>query len=502
MSVRADIRVDLARTLGEVNPRVYGQFLELIGRAIYGGVVDPGSPHADAEGVRLDALDAARGLRPTVVRWPGGNFASGYHWRDGIGPVEDRPLRRDLAWAALEPNLFGTEEFLAYTRRLGAEAYLNLNVSTGTVDEALGWVEYCNADDPLPEVRLRRQGPHPGPHGVRVWGIGNENYGWWQHGHSSAAEYAAVAREWGKLLRWADPSLELVAVGATDEPAWNWTILSEAGRFIDLLSLHFYWRPDEQDPYYSILAGPLQSEFDIVATWGMCLAAQRKLGLPAPTRLAIDEWGVWAHTNPSAQADVAMHDVMRGGVTARNGFDVRFEEDYNLRDALAVASWLHVLWRHPEKVGLATQAQLINVVAPIHVHDDGILLHTIYYPLALARAHAGPISLDVHTVCTDDVPGPAVLGGRMSAVDVAGTCDPAAGRIHLSIVNRSLDKEAELVFHGLDGEWNRAVLSSDESSDGNSIAHPDAVVPSHDRVSLDEPFRVPPHAHVTLYREH
>lgn len=494
MSVSADIRFDPARTLGAIDPLVYGQFLEQIGRAVYGGVL------AEDGSLREDALAAARGLRPTLLRWPGGNFASGYHWRDGIGPVEERPLRRDLAWAALEPNRFGTEEFLDYCRRLGAAPYLNLNASTGTIDEAVAWLEYCNATDDLPEARLRRDGPHPDPHDVLVWGIGNENYGWWQHGHSTAAEYAAVAREWGKLLRWADTRIQVVAVGTSEDPAWNWTVLSEAGRFVDYLSLHFYWAGGD-DMYHATLAGPLQAERDIAAAWGMCLAAQRKLSLPRPPRIAVDEWGVWSRTNRSAQGDVSMFDLMRYGLTARNGIDVRFEEPYDLKDALTVASWLHVLWRNPEKVGLATQAQMVNVLAPIHVHDGGVVLHTVYHPLALARAHAGSVAVDVHVACADEVPAPGTPAGTAPAVDAAGTVEPESGRLHLSLVNRHRDDEAVVTVHGVGGVWKRATLWDEDPEAANTVERPEAVVPVEDEVSLDEPLRVPAHAHITLWRE-
>jgi alpha-N-arabinofuranosidase len=503
MSVRAVAQIDPVRRLGPIDPRVYGQFVEQLGRAVYGGVVEPGSRFADDTGVRLDVLDAARGLAPTVLRWPGGNFASGYHWRDGIGSPGDRPLRRDLAWSGLESNAFGTEEFLDYCRRLGAEPYLNLNASTGTIDEALSWVEYCNAVEPLPEAELRRAGPHPEPHGVKLFGIGNENYGWWQHGHSTAAEYAALAREWGKLLRWASPEAELIAVGAAEDMDWNWTVLSTAGRFVDFLSLHFYWHGDEAhpDPYHSVVTDPLASEQDIIATWGLALAAQRKLGLPRPVRLAIDEWNVWTRTNRSAQEDLGLHDMMRGGLTPRNGFDVRFEEDYDLKDALAVATWLHVMWRHPTKLGLATQSQMVNVIAPIHVHSDGVLKHTIYHPLALARAHAGTISLDVQVVCDAAVPAAKLVGGTAPVVDVAATARRDGSPCHVSIVNLSADDDVAVDLVGLAGEWNAALLWSEDVFDQNTIARPDAVVPEPRTFNLDDPVTVPRHGHLTLWRD-
>ena len=387
---QARVGVDTRRVLGAIDPAVYGQFIEHVGRAIYGGVFEPGSPLADGDGYRVDAIDACRELKPSVLRWPGGNFASGYHWRDGIGPVADRPARHDLAWDALEPNTFGTEEFLEVARRLDSRPYLNLNVSTGSLDEALGWVEYCNGQGAgIPEVEARKAGPHPAPHNVPIWGIGNENYGWWQHGHSAAPEYGALAREWAKLLRWTDTSISLIGVGAPD-PDWNWTVLKTAGRFLDYLSLHFYWHGRRDDQYHSILAGPSEAEPDIVAAWGMSLAAAKATG-SRPVRLAIDEWGVWAHSNNfSVEVTSDTNKLMRQGLSARSGIDTRFEEDYDLKDALTHASWLHVMWRHPEKIGLATEAQMTNVIAPLHVHAGGVVRHTTFHPLAIARAVAGP----------------------------------------------------------------------------------------------------------------
>lgn len=498
MSQKASVRVDTRRTRGRIDPKIYGQFLEQIGRAVYGGVFEPGSPLADEAGYRLDVLDACRQMAPSVLRWPGGNFASGYHWRDGIGPVDERPLRRDLAWNALEPNTFGTEEFLEYCRRLGAAPYLNLNASTGTLDEALSWLEYCNGDDPLPEVALRRGGPHPERHGVPIWGIGNENYGWWQHGHTTADRYAETAREWGKLLRWADPGVELVAVGAPD-PDWNWTVLKEAARFVDYLSLHFYWHGGE-DMYHATLAGPATAETDIVAAFGMIVAAQRARQLRHRIRLAVDEWGVWSRSNASTNVEAPpdTNTVMRQGLSARSGIDTRFEEPYDMKDALAHASWLHVMWRHPEKVGMATEAQMVNVIAPLHVTPEGVVRHTVFWPLAIARAHAGDVSLDVLVETTSEVPAPGTASGALAVLDAAATYDEATGRIHLSLVNRQKDEEVEVELDGVSGEAIQVQLWHADPFAGNTVDAPERIVPIEDKVTVEGSVVLPPHSHTTL----
>jgi alpha-N-arabinofuranosidase len=499
LSATATVLIDRHRPLGRIDERIYGQFLEQLGRAIYGGVYEPGSPLADAEGHRVDVLEAARGLRPSVLRWPGGNFASGYHWHDGIGPAGDRPLRRDLAWNQLESNAFGTEEFLRLSRALGAAPYLNLNVSTGTIDEAISWVEYCNTNDDLPEARLRRAGPHPAAHDVAIWGIGNENYGWWQHGHTSVERYAEIAREWGKLLKWTDPQVRLVAVGSP-EPDWNWTVLKEASRFVDFLSLHFYWNGAGDDPYHSTIAGPQAGEADIVAAFGMSLAAQRSLGLREPVRIAVDEWGVWSRSNGIFDEGLDVNTLMVQGLNSRSGIDVSFEEPYDLKDALAVASWLHVLWRHPEKVTLATQAQMVNVIAPIHTTTDAVVLHSVYWPLAAARAHAGAIALDVRVESAESI-GVGGLkglpGDELLAVDAAATLRDD-GALHLSLVNRSMEKGITVELPGLSGRAARTVLTHDDPFAGNTVEQPRAIWPVTDEIELDGSITLPPHSHTTL----
>jgi alpha-L-arabinofuranosidase len=209
----ARIGLDLDRTVGTVDRRIFGGFIEHLGRCIYGGVFDPGRrwPTSAASGATSWTPCAPRGV--PVLRWPGGNFASGYHWADGVGPPEARPRRMELAWHAEESNRFGTDEFMAYCRALGAEPYVCLNMGTGTLDEAQAWVEYCNGTGDTYWANRRRENGHAGPYGVRYWGLGNELYGPWQTGALSAEAYVAKAREWAKVLRWTDPQVQLVACG-------------------------------------------------------------------------------------------------------------------------------------------------------------------------------------------------------------------------------------------------------------------------------------------------
>ena len=191
----ARIKIDKDRVIGDIDKNIYGNFSEHLGRCIYGGIYDPGSKLSDKQGFRKDVLEAAKGLNVPILRWPGGNFVSGYHWEDGIGPKKDRPERTDLAWHTPEPNTFGTDEFIDYCRKMGTEPYFAVNLGTGTFDEARNWVEYCNVKEGPYYAELRKKNGHPEPHNVKYWSLGNEVDGWWQMGHKNAEDYGKFALE-------------------------------------------------------------------------------------------------------------------------------------------------------------------------------------------------------------------------------------------------------------------------------------------------------------------
>lgn len=500
--MKATVLVDRRREVGTIDRRIYGQLLEHVGRAVYGGVFEPGSPLADEAGFRTDVLDACRELAPSVIRWPGGNFASGYHWRDGVGQRSDRPTRHDLAWDAVETNAFGTEEFLDLCRRLAAEPYLAVNVSTGSIDEMLSWVEYCNGRLDVPEVRLRQRGPHPEPNAVRLWGIGNENYGWWQHGHTGPRQYGETTREWAKLLRWAEPAAEIVAVGAED-PEWNWIVLNESVRFVDYLSLHFYWHGSlgNKDHYAATLAGPARSEQTLVQAYSFAQAARQRMQCRHPVRIAVDEWGVWSQTAgplSGASEESRGNDIRRQGLSARSALDTTFEEPYDLKDALAHASWLHVMWRHADKVGLATEAQMVNVLAPIHADPVGTYRQSIFWPLALAARYAGAVALDVRVITSSSVDAPGTATSELPVVDVAATCDPPSGRLHLSLVNRSAEDTVDVTLESAGGHARVFRLHNDDPLARNTPDDPDRVVAKESREFIDGRITLPPASHTTV----
>jgi len=456
--IKAEVRIDPRRRLGVIDRNIYGGFIEHLGRCIYGGIYEPGSPLADGQGFRRDVLEAMRQLRLPVLRWPGGNFVSGYHWLDGVGPPEERPRRWDLAWRKEESNLFGTGEFIAYCRALGAEPYLCANLGSGTLDEAAGWVEYCNATTNTHYANLRRRHGSPEPYGVRYWGLGNEVFGFWQVGYKTAAQYAEQAREYGKAMKWVDPSIQLVACGAGNLE-WDWEVLKTLARYIDYISVHAYFRPDPQEPYYSLLARPREQERYIRTLWELICAALRQQRLDRSIRIAFDEWNVWYRAMDLAR-------------------DAQLEETYDLTDALCVASFLNMLQRNCVAIGMANLAQMVNVIAPIFTSPDGLFLQTIYFPLLLQAEHSGPIALDVWAE-SDDVEVPGLPTSRLPLLDVSATLDGEKGVLYVSAVNLSRDADMSVDLRLVDTkvapEGAHYLCTGRDPSVTNSFAEPENV---------------------------
>ena len=245
-NLKACIKIDIEREKGEINKLLYGNFTEHLGRCIYGGIYEPKSPLANADGFRKDVIEATKNLGVSIVRWPGGNFVSSYHWQDGIGPRDSRPRRKDLAWGNVETNEVGTDEFLKFAAAAGMEPYFCVNMGTGSLDEARNWVEYCNAKQGLYYSDLRAKNGHPEPYKVKYWGLGNEMDGEWQIGHKNAEDYSKFALEAAKMMKWSDDSIKLIASGSSnyvrDWAEWDRTVLNYLHEYIDYISLHHYSR--------------------------------------------------------------------------------------------------------------------------------------------------------------------------------------------------------------------------------------------------------------------
>lgn len=417
------INVDLDRTIGTLDRRVYGGFVEHLGRCIYGGLYEPGSPVSDSQGFRRDTFDLLKALQLSVLRWPGGNFVSNYHWRDGVGPRTERPTRTDLAWGGLESNHFGTDEYITYCRELGAEPYICLNMGSGTLEEALAWVEYCNGTRETAWADMRRHNGYSEPHDVKWWGLGNEIYGDWQVGALSAEEYVAEATRWARAIRMVDPKVRLVSCGELGWTDWDRKVIEGVVHLVDLHSLHIYTGSDE---YWTNVLSPHATERAIDIAAGMLARAAYNARLARAPKIVYDEWNVW-------------YREMTGSL----------EERYVFSDALAVGTYLNIFVRRSAWVKMANLAQMVNAIAPIVTTAESAVVQPIYYPFLLHST--GHLEMAVDTfVAGPTVEGPRELVSRwphriddlgpFHLVDVAATSSRDRSRVALTLVNRS-DRE-------------------------------------------------------------
>ena len=414
------VKIDTDRKIGEIDPKIYGNFAEHLGRCIEGGIFEEGSPRSDPQGYRKDVIEAVRNLHVGLLRWPGGNFSSNYHWMDGIGPRNDRPKRLEMAWHTIEDNRFGTHEFLDYVEMLAIEPYVCANFGTGTWLEAQQWVEYCNLDQDTAMTQLRKKNGRDEPWNVKYWSLGNEMDGPWQMGHRSADDYGKFALEGAKLMKWTDPTIKLVAAGSSnynpnaDWVGWNRTVLTYLKNHADYLSMHLYVG-NLKDNFESFLASSLNLADKIETAEGTIRGVMT--GEPKRTiYIAWDEWNVWYRAR---------------GQGKESGRRI-LEEHYNLEDALVIATLLNTFVNHCHIVKIANLAQLVNVIAPIFTNKQGLFLQTIYYPLQLFAMNSRGYGLELY------VDGPSYSTAEYSKVpmlDVSAAYDN--GQLVLNVVNRS-----------------------------------------------------------------
>ena len=455
--------------IGRVDPRIFGGFLEHMGRAVYEGIYDPDSSHADQDGFRTDVMDALRRLDLTVMRYPGGNFASGYHWLDGVGPVKDRPTVRDLAWQSLEPNRFGTDGFIKLCRKLGWAPMLTVNLGTGTPEEARNWVEYCNCPAGTLYADMRVANGCSEPHAVKLWCLGNEMDGPWQLGHVPAEQYAMRAQQAAKMMKNADPSIELVACGSSGVGMetymdWDRQVLEYVGDLADYISLHRYVGNRAEDtPDYLAITNSIDRQIEEVDAACRFVQARARPSSGSSKRrayLCFDEWNVWyKNREVDGAGKFAPHLI---------------EEVYNLEDALVVAGFLNSFIRHADVVKIANLAQIANVIAPILTRGDELLIQSIYYPIEIFSRRREGVSL------RPVVNGPVYEGktnGTVHAVDVSAIL--ATGKVHLFAVNRSLDEPAgvrvELADQSIVALESAELLTGPGPKAANSFEQPDLV---------------------------
>jgi alpha-N-arabinofuranosidase len=374
--LQASISVNLKKRIGKMSPNLYGQFIEHLGRCIRGGIYEEGSPLSDSRGYRLDVLEKVRRLGPTLLRYPGGTFTKIYHWIDGVGTKTERPRRRNLIWGGEEDNQFGTNEFVNYCRLLDAQPFLAVNMATGTAEEAANWVEYCNGTGSTHYADLRRSHGFIEPHGVKYWGLGNEEYAEPDPGRLQEPDaYVKAAWQFAKLMKLQDPTIKLVMAGHDEE--WNRRVLNGLHPVCDFLSLHFYAHSTGSS-YCSLFENIAGLEQRLNQTRSLLQSVPERVQefsrwyrFPAreqPVQLAIDEWGIWED----------------GG---KGTYDLEFT--FSWKHALATATLLNLFHRHCDLISLATWAQIVNVLAPIMTNEDGSICQTVFHPLELYRRHCG-----------------------------------------------------------------------------------------------------------------
>ncbi|ESK91159.1 glycoside hydrolase family 51 protein [Moniliophthora roreri MCA 2997] len=431
------IHIDPSRHISRVDPRIYSGFTEHMGRCIYGGIYEPDNQHGLADpktGLRKDVLATLKELNVPIFRYPGGNFVSSYRWQDGIGPKHLRPRRPELAWLTEESNQFGTDEFMAFCREMGAEPYICLNMGTGTLEDALAWLEYCNSSANTHYANLRRQNGHPEPYNVKYWSLGNEVWGPWQVGQMEAQDYAKKAYQWAKALKLLDPSIKLVSCGETGHADWDRVVLKKLAPVIDFHSIHIY--TVSAGKHAVNVMGPAAAEKALEITKSLTDLAKIESGLDKEIPVCFDEWNVWDPVRAPGEKGA--------------------EEHYDLSDALAVASWLNVFVRKADVVGIACIAQSVNVISPIITSPSGLFKQTTYYPLHLFANLMQGTSLNVH-VESDSYDGTTVppfiqnldktapSSSKLTKyIDVSAVLSADGQEVRVAIVNRHETEEYDV----------------------------------------------------------
>jgi alpha-N-arabinofuranosidase len=426
---RARVTGNPAFVVGPVRRETFGAFVEHLGRCVYTGIYEPGHPTADDSGWRRDVLDLVRELGVGLVRYPGGNFVSGYRWEDGIGPKQDRPTRLDLAWHSTETNQVGLDDFMDWCAKAGVEPMLAVNLGTRGVQEALDILEYCNHPGGTALSDLRRKNGSDAPHGVRFWCLGNEMDGEWQIGHKPAAEYARLAATTARAMRMADDGLRLVACGSSNSSMatfgeWEREVLSEAYEVVDFVSVHHYFENAGilED---HLAAGLVMDRFirDIVAHVDHVKSVRKSSKV---VNISFDEWNVWHMNSPRTP--------LPSGEDWPEAPEL-LEDLYTVADAVVVGDLLITLLNHTDRVHAACLAQLVNVIAPIMTCPGGAAWkQTIFHPFALTSAHARGTVLRLAVVSPSFA---SPRHGEIPALSAAATHDPESGEVAVFAVNRS-----------------------------------------------------------------
>ena len=480
---KASMILDKDYAIGRIDPRIYGSFIEHLGRAVYGGIYEPGHPTADENGFRKDVIDMVKKLGVPIVRYPGGNFVSGFNWEDSIGPRELRPKRLDLAWFTTETNEVGLHEFASWAKKADSQVMYGINLGTRGPDDARNVVEYANHKGGSYWSDLRIKNGAKDPLGIKVWCLGNEMDGPWQMGHKTAYEYGRIANEAAKMMKWVDPSIELVACGsaAHDMPtygSWEYEMLNECYENVDYVSLHrYYGNPTNDTPGF--LARSMDLDDFIKEVISICDAVGGKKHSKKKLNLSFDEWNVWYHSSEQDK-EVWKQDKWGRALPL-------LEDVYNFEDALLIGAMLITFLRNADRVKIACMAQLVNVIAPIMTRNGGgVWAQTIYWPLMHASKYGRGTAL--RPLVSSPVYDCKDYEG-VPFVDATAVMDDD-GNVTLFAINRDMTEDAEFTCDlRAFGDLKIAehiVLHHDDVKAVNTETAPDEVAPKQgNKGSLD-----------------
>ncbi|QOC92493.1 arabinosylfuranosidase ArfA [Micromonospora craniellae] len=468
----ARVTLDPAAVVAPVNRRTFGTFVEHMGRCVYTGLYEPGHPSADDDGFRTDVLALTRELGVTTVRYPGGNFVSGYRWEDGVGPRDRRPRRRDLAWRSIETNEVGIDEFARWATKADVEIMYALNLGTRGVQDALDVHEYINQVAGTHLADLRRANGADEPYGIRMWCLGNELDGPWQLGHKTADAYGQLAAATARALRAAEPDLELVVCGSSSSSmptfgAWEATVLEHTYDLVDYVSCHAYYEEHDND-LGSFLASATDMDHFIDSVVATADSIGARLRSKKKIHLSFDEWNVWYLTRFQSQVRADEWQVAPRVI----------EDEYNVADAVVVGNLLISLLRHSDRVTAACQAQLVNVIAPIRTEPGGpAWRQTIFHPFARTAALARG---DVLRTDIDGPSYPTVRYGEAAVVDAVATHDVQTGDVAIFVVNRDESRPVQITIDlsRFDATVSRAqawTLADDDIRASNTVGDQDRV---------------------------
>jgi alpha-N-arabinofuranosidase len=473
----ARLAIDPAFVVGAIDRRVFGSFVEHLGRCVYDGLYEPEHPTADAEGFREDVMELVRELGVSTIRYPGGNFVSGYKWEDGVGPREERPKRLDLAWHSLETNQVGLHEFASWTRKVGSELMLALNLGTRGVQEAIDLLEYTNVANGSAFAGQRAANGDAAPFDVRMWCLGNEMDGPWQLGYRSAEDYGVLASRTAKAMRQLDPAVQLVACGSSNRAmptfgAWERTVLEHTYDDVDYISCHAYYQLRGGDLDSFLASSTDMDSFieEIAATADHVKATRRSTKTMA---ISFDEWNVWYVDRYRDEEQIT--DITQWPYAPR-----LLEDVYTVADAVVVGNLLISLLKHVDRVKAASLAQLVNVIAPIMTEPGGpAWRQTTFHPFALSSrlAQGNVLRLELESPTY-----PTALYGDVPLVDAVATHDPEAGNAAVFLVNRSTT-ESTTVTVDLDRLGDMRIsethtLADEDPFAANTLSDPDRVSPA------------------------